>query len=189
MLDETFKVVHDGKERYILCFSCGKKSYHPVDIESLFCAECGKFHNKVRGSYWVTLRDDSIAEMQSHLIVQKALALLKAKDIPFLITEDVSHSKLFIVFREAKHVLEWYSSLRTCGLASENYALGSSNSESTYLQMLKTAKDMKELRSVYISLVKKNHPDVGGKNEEMAELNRVYEESKARFTKGEWGHA
>jgi hypothetical protein len=36
--------IEDGQV-FILCYACDKKSFHPKDIEQLYCGNCHTFHN------------------------------------------------------------------------------------------------------------------------------------------------
>lgn len=43
----TYVLIEKEEEKGILCLNCGMTSYHPTDIEKLYCANCGKFHKKI----------------------------------------------------------------------------------------------------------------------------------------------
>lgn len=41
---KTYKLVEKNGQQGILCLECGKVSYHPGDVATLYCANCKKFH-------------------------------------------------------------------------------------------------------------------------------------------------
>ena len=46
LLHDTYCVGEDAGREWILCFECGLKSYHPVDVKRLYCGHCHRFHER-----------------------------------------------------------------------------------------------------------------------------------------------
>ena len=62
---EQYTIHHDSdNSNYIECHTCGKHSYHPKDIEHLFCAKCDKYHDQ-RGDNNPLIAIDEIATIPS----------------------------------------------------------------------------------------------------------------------------
>ena len=44
-MTETYRLGHNAKgDAFIECLVCGRKSYHPKDIEHKYCGFCHQFH-------------------------------------------------------------------------------------------------------------------------------------------------
>jgi hypothetical protein len=47
-MDQTYKILNPpGRETAIECLVCGKTSFHPKDVEYLYCGNCHRFHDTV----------------------------------------------------------------------------------------------------------------------------------------------
>jgi len=43
----TYEIVERSGIKGIKCLECNMTSYHPVDVEMKYCANCKRFHNEI----------------------------------------------------------------------------------------------------------------------------------------------
>lgn len=46
-VEKTYKIVERSGIKGIKCLQCGRISYHPIDVQMKYCANCKTFHNEV----------------------------------------------------------------------------------------------------------------------------------------------
>lgn len=46
-VETTYEIVKRSGIKGIKCLGCNMTSYHPVDVEMKYCANCKRFHNEI----------------------------------------------------------------------------------------------------------------------------------------------